>query len=102
MWKAIDKENTPPLERRGLRAITPPTDNERRIIPSEDVSRSIGNDLLSLESMYFQDEMNSQQSNNIDDKANIESGHAKAVRERYKFIFLHIFIIKTKKCRFIF
>ena len=31
MWKTIDKENTPPPERRGLRAITPPTDNERRL-----------------------------------------------------------------------
>jgi hypothetical protein len=34
----MDKENTPPFERRGLRAITPPTDNERRIPPPEDVS----------------------------------------------------------------
>jgi hypothetical protein len=41
MWKSIDKENTPPLERRGLRAFTPPADNERRILPSEDVSRRI-------------------------------------------------------------
>ena len=41
MWKSIDKENTPPPERRGLRAFTPPTDNERRI-PSapDDVSES--------------------------------------------------------------
>lgn len=41
MWKSIDKENTPPPERRGLRAFTPPADNERRILPSEDVSRRI-------------------------------------------------------------
>ncbi len=38
MWKTIDKENTPPSKRRGLRAITPPVDNERHISPSEDVS----------------------------------------------------------------
>ncbi len=38
MWKSIDKENTPPPERRGLRAFTPPADNERRILPSDDVS----------------------------------------------------------------
>lgn len=37
MWKSLDKENTPPLERRGLRAITPPNDNERRILSTEDV-----------------------------------------------------------------
>ena len=37
MWKTFDKENTPPSERRGLRAFTPPTDQERRLIPQEDV-----------------------------------------------------------------
>jgi hypothetical protein len=41
MWKSIDKENTPPLERRGPRAFTPPADNERRVLPSDDVSRRI-------------------------------------------------------------
>ncbi|CAF2825248.1 unnamed protein product [Rotaria sp. Silwood2] len=65
MWKTIDKENTPPPERRGPRPITPPGDNERRILPSED------------------NEINSQNSNYIDDKANIELGHAKAARERF-------------------
>ena len=37
MWKTMDKENTPPPERRGPRAITPPTDNERRLAVPEDV-----------------------------------------------------------------
>jgi hypothetical protein len=37
MWKTIDKENTPPSERRGPRAITPPTDNERRLSLPNDV-----------------------------------------------------------------
>ena len=36
MWRAIDKENTPPLERRGPRPITPPPDYERRIATSSD------------------------------------------------------------------
>ena len=36
-WKTMDKENTPPPERRGQRAFTPPTDNERRIPPPTDV-----------------------------------------------------------------
>jgi hypothetical protein len=31
---------------------------------------------------FFQEDMNTQKTNNIDDTANIESGHAKAVRER--------------------
>ncbi|CAF3774387.1 unnamed protein product [Rotaria sordida] len=65
MWKTIDKENTPPPERRGPRPITPPADNELRIIPPED------------------NEINSQKSYYIDDKANIELGHAKSVRERF-------------------
>ncbi|CAF3382955.1 unnamed protein product [Rotaria sp. Silwood1] len=65
MWKTIDKENTPPLERRGLRPITPPIDNERHILPPDD------------------NEINSQNLNYIDDKANIELGHAKAARERF-------------------
>lgn len=65
MWKSIDKENTPPPERRGLRAFTPPADNERRILPPSD-----------------DNEMNSQTTSCIDDTANIESGYAKAVRER--------------------
>ncbi|CAF5100192.1 unnamed protein product [Rotaria magnacalcarata] len=66
MWKTIDKENTPPPERRGPRPFTPPPpDSERRISPSDDV------------------EINSQNSNFTDDKTNIESGYAKAVRERY-------------------
>jgi hypothetical protein len=51
MWKTIDKENTPPLERRGLRAITPPTDNERRIILSEDVRRNIVN--IKIRDIFF-------------------------------------------------
>ena len=38
MWKTIDKENTPPSERRGPRPITPPADNERHVILPEDVS----------------------------------------------------------------
>jgi hypothetical protein len=33
----MDKENTPPPERRGPRAITPPHDNERRLPTVEDV-----------------------------------------------------------------
>ena len=33
----MDKENTPPPERRGPRAITPPADNERRLPVTEDV-----------------------------------------------------------------
>lgn len=33
----MDKENTPPPERRGPRAITPPADNERRLNMPEDV-----------------------------------------------------------------
>jgi hypothetical protein len=37
MWKTMDKENTPPPERRGPRAITPPADNERRLPVPEDV-----------------------------------------------------------------
>ncbi|CAF2397323.1 unnamed protein product [Rotaria sp. Silwood2] len=64
MWKTMDKENTPPPERRGPRTITPPPDNERRLPPAED------------------DEMASRKPGYGDDKANIESGHAKAVRER--------------------
>jgi hypothetical protein len=51
MWKTIDKENTPPPERRGLRAITPPTDNERRIILSEDVHRNIVN--IKIRDIFF-------------------------------------------------
>ena len=38
MWKSIDKENTSPAERRGLRAFTPPADNERCIPLPNDVS----------------------------------------------------------------
>ncbi|CAF0923977.1 unnamed protein product [Adineta steineri] len=64
MWKSIDKENTPPSERRGLRAFTPPTDNERRIPPPDD------------------EEINSQKINYTEDKTNIEAGYAKAARER--------------------
>jgi hypothetical protein len=64
MWKTMDKENTPPPERRGPRAITPPADNERRLPSMED------------------DESASRKPGYADDKANIESGHAKAVRER--------------------
>jgi len=64
MWKTMDKENTPPPERRGPRAITPPADNERRLPSVED------------------DETASRKPGYADDKANIESGHAKAVRER--------------------
>ena len=41
MWKTIDKENTPPPERRGQRAFTPPTDNERRMSPPTDVRMTI-------------------------------------------------------------
>jgi uncharacterized protein with PIN domain len=63
MWKTMDKENTPPPERRGPRAITPPADNERRLQAPED------------------DEPTSRKSSYSDDKVNIESGHAKAVRE---------------------
>ena len=37
MWKTFDKENTPPSERRGLRAFTPPMDQEQHVGPSEDV-----------------------------------------------------------------
>ncbi|CAF4528752.1 unnamed protein product [Rotaria socialis] len=64
LWKTMDKENTPPPERRGQRAITPPSDNDRRLPASEN------------------DEVASQKPGYADDKANIESGHAKAVRER--------------------
>ncbi|CAF0722776.1 unnamed protein product [Adineta ricciae] len=65
MWKSIDKENTPPPERRGLRAFTPPADNERRLPPPSD-----------------NEETDSHTLNCTDDKASIESGYAKAVRER--------------------
>ena len=41
MWKTIDKENTPPPERPKLRPITPPPDNERHILPPEDVNRRL-------------------------------------------------------------
>ncbi|CAF0835576.1 unnamed protein product [Rotaria sordida] len=64
LWKTMDKENSPPPERRGPRAITPPADNERRLPPAED------------------DETASRKPGYADDKANIESGHAKAARER--------------------
>jgi hypothetical protein len=64
MWKTMDKENTPPPERRGPRAITPPADNQRHLPEHED------------------DETASRKPGYADDKANIESGHAKAVRER--------------------
>jgi hypothetical protein len=37
MWKTMDKENTPPPERRGPRALTPPADNERRLVMSNEV-----------------------------------------------------------------
>jgi hypothetical protein len=37
MWKTMDKENTPPPERRGPRAITPPADNQRHLPEHEDV-----------------------------------------------------------------
>ncbi|CAF1396374.1 unnamed protein product [Adineta steineri] len=63
MWKTMDKENTPPPERRGPRAITPPLDNERRL------------------SMPDDDDSTSRKPGYADDKANIESGHARAVRE---------------------
>jgi len=54
MWKSIDKENTPPPERRGLRAITPPTDNERRIVPFEDVRRNIANERkMKIREIFF-------------------------------------------------
>ncbi|CAF1646049.1 unnamed protein product, partial [Adineta ricciae] len=66
MWKSIDKENTPPPERRGLRAFTPPADNERRLPPPSD-----------------NEETDSRTLNCTDDKASIESGYAKAVRERF-------------------
>lgn len=65
MWKTIDKENTPPPERPRPRAITPPADHERRVLPVED------------------EENNSSQPAVIDDTANIESGYAKAIRERF-------------------
>ncbi|UJR21474.1 hypothetical protein I4U23_024558 [Adineta vaga] len=66
MWRSIDKENTPPPERRGLRAFTPPADNERRLPPPSE-----------------NEETDRHKSNYIDDKVNIESGYAKAVRERF-------------------
>lgn len=64
MWKTMDKENTPPPERRGQRPITPPTDSERRFPIAED------------------DDLGNRKPGYADDKANIESGHARAVRER--------------------
>ncbi|CAF1027174.1 unnamed protein product, partial [Adineta ricciae] len=63
MWKTMDKENTPPPERRGPRAITPSADNERRFPATEE------DDQVARKPGY------------ADDKANIESGHAKAARE---------------------
>lgn len=63
MWKTFDKENTPPLERRGLRAFTPPIDQESSVKSTED-------------------QCDSQQINQIDDTANIEAGYAKAIREK--------------------
>ena len=41
MWKTIDKENTPPPERRGPRAFTPPIENERRLSVADDVKVTI-------------------------------------------------------------
>ena len=40
IWKCMDQENTPPMERRGLRQITPPADGERRSSTSMDVCTS--------------------------------------------------------------
>lgn len=37
MWKCMDQENTPPMERRGPRQMTPPMDGERRFSTSTDV-----------------------------------------------------------------
>jgi hypothetical protein len=46
MWKTMDKENTPPPERRGPRAITPPANNERHLPPPEDVKYTLNIILL--------------------------------------------------------
>ncbi|CAF0825225.1 unnamed protein product [Adineta ricciae] len=75
MWKTMDKENTPPPERRGPRAITPSADNERRLPAPED------DDQVARKPGY------------ADDKANIESGHAKAARER--FVVLVLLLMKS-------
>jgi hypothetical protein len=40
----------------------------------------------------MQDEITSRKAGYADDKANIESGHAKAVRERYEFKFSFVCI----------
>jgi len=64
MWKCMDQENTPPMERRGPRQMTPPMDGERRFSTSTD------------------EEVSSQPSSYTDDTASIELGNAKAVRER--------------------
>ena len=50
-WQTRDKENTPPPERRGLRAITPPADHERRSSIPVDVSLSQPWSYLSLHSV---------------------------------------------------
>lgn len=77
----MDKENTPPPERRGPRAMTPPPDGERRLpMPSDVMSRTARAALFTLPST--QDEHGTRKPGYADDKANIESGHAKAVRER--------------------
>ncbi len=78
----MDKENTPPPERRGPRAITPPANNERHLPPPEDVKYTLNIILLLRIFWFIQDETASHRPGYADDKANIESGHAKAVRER--------------------
>ncbi|CAF1050445.1 unnamed protein product [Didymodactylos carnosus] len=64
MWKTMDKENTPPSERRAPRPITPPTNDQRKLLITND------------------DHDSSRQSY-TNDTSKIESGHAKAARERF-------------------
>ena len=79
MWKSIDKENSPPTSRRGPRPMTPPANDERRFSSSNDVSHSLFNNQNRLSSIFFQDETVTM----TEEKLPIESGYAKAIRERF-------------------
>lgn len=68
MWTTIDKENSPPTSRRAPRAMTPPADDARRLSTSNEVCS---------------DEL-FDSTKNEEEKIPIESGHAKAIRERFR------------------
>ncbi|CAF0868949.1 unnamed protein product [Didymodactylos carnosus] len=64
MFKTMDKENTPPPERRGPRPITPPPNDQRKLSSAND-------------------DQESNRHSHTDDTVKIESGHAKAAKERF-------------------